>query len=406
MKDASHGSACLETGPATAHHRDHLFTPLPYRGCTPEAPRRGIARTGPRAVALLAAGCYDRDARDRTSVPAVALELGDGAHFAVPCWASGWACWAHATVALAYDLHYADIRPLMCNGGISRKSLILVAAALARCADHDTGRNARPSNQLLMAATGLSERQVQRGREALRLLGLATEILRGRQRTRAERYASWRCGDRGRGWASVWALHDSPQLAAAVHKMSPHPRRGPVRDKKCRQGVVTTPPGRPHGRRHTGATRRPAPDNPGIRLAAGWRAHPDAPRWCTRHTPAAWSRILARPARHGWTPDDLNVVVSDWLGTGHRIPDNPHKPIGLLGAILAWHANLDARPAALDDAREAAELSAERWSHAESAEHRRAREIGKAALSGSGRAAVREALAAVVERAARRRAQP
>jgi hypothetical protein len=98
--------------------------------------------------------------------------------------------------------------------------------------------------------------------------------------------------------------------------------------------------------------------------------------------------------------------VSDWLGTGHTIPDNPHKPIGLLGAILTWHANLDARPAALDDAREATELSAERWSHTDSAEHRRAREIGKTALSGSGRAAVREALAAVIERAARRRALP
>jgi hypothetical protein len=100
------------------------------------------------------------------------------------------------------------------------------------------------------------------------------------------------------------------------------------------------------------------------------------------------------------------VVVSDWLGTGHTIPDNPHKPIGLLGAILNWHANLDARPAALDDAREAAELSAERWSRADSAEHRRARDIGKTALSGSGRAAAREALAAVLERAARRRTQP
>jgi hypothetical protein len=102
--------------------------------------------------------------------------------------------------------------------------------------------------------------------------------------------------------------------------------------------------------------------------------------------------------------------VSDWLGTGHTIPDNPHKPIGLLGAILNWHANLDARPAALDDAREAAERSGEpapeRWSDADSADHRRAREIGKTALSGSGRAAVQEALAAVLERAARRRAQP
>ena len=58
---------------------------------------------------------------------------------------------------------------------------------------------------------------------ALRLLGVATEVLRGRQRTRTERLASWRVGDRGRGWASVWALHDDAQLARLVGALSPQP---------------------------------------------------------------------------------------------------------------------------------------------------------------------------------------
>jgi hypothetical protein len=39
---------------------------------------------------------------------------------------------------------------------------------------------------------------------------------------------------------------------------------------------------------------------------------------------------------------------------GHWIPDNPHKPIGLLRAIQAWHHNLEERPATHDIARESA----------------------------------------------------
>jgi len=73
------------------------------------------------------------------------------------------------------------------------------AAARARYADHGTGRHSRPTNERLAADTGLSVRTVQRADTALRLLGVATEVLRGRQRTRAERFASWRVGDRGRG---------------------------------------------------------------------------------------------------------------------------------------------------------------------------------------------------------------
>lgn len=40
------------------------------------------------------------------------------------------------------------------------------------------------------------------------------------------------------------------------------------------------------------------------------------------------------------------------------LPDNPHRPMGSLGAMLAWHGDDTARPAAIDDAREAEELAA------------------------------------------------
>ena len=97
-------------------------------------------------------------------------------------------------------------------------------------------------------------------------------------------------------------------------------------------------------------------------LAKAWRADPHTPPpWSRRHSPSAWAAILAAPAAHGWTPRDLNQLIGDWLGVGYWIADAPHKPIGLLGAILAWHGadNLNQRPAAADIAREAAELAAE-----------------------------------------------
>ncbi|ORB82208.1 helix-turn-helix domain-containing protein, partial [Mycobacterium persicum] len=133
---------------------------------------------------------------------------------------------------MAYDCRYeTEVRPVMPGNPISRTALLAVAEARARYADHATGRNSRPTNERLAADTGYSVRTVQRADTALRLLGVATEVLRGRQRTRIERLASWRVGDRGRGWASVWALHDHPQLNRLIRRLSPHPRSGPVRNK-------------------------------------------------------------------------------------------------------------------------------------------------------------------------------
>lgn len=409
VPDPSHGSAypcqvalahrgCSVTSPAPNHSHSPPFD----RGCSSRSPRRGVARTGPRAHVVVAAGCGDLGGR--LPPPAIQLDPGDDAYRGLPCWAGRAARWAHWTVPIAYDLRYDRIRPLMCNGGVSRQALVAVAAARARYADHATGRNSRPTNERLAQDTGYTVRTVQRVDEALRLLGVGTEVLRGRQRTRAERLASWRVGDRGRGWASVWALHDNQQLSRLIHSLSSHPRSGVFTSKRSLLTSLTTH--RRHcGRRQRGATRRHSPDEGGLALAKAWRAHPGAPPWCRRHSSAAWSRILARPARHGWTPRDLNQMVTDWLSTGHWIPDSPHKPIGLLGAILARHGrdNLDERPAALDDARDAQELALrqarEEPSIAELDESRQAKLVGRQALSGPGRAAVRQAL----DDAARRR---
>ena len=116
--------------------------------------------------------------------------------------------------------------------------------------------------------------------------------------------------------------------------------------------------------------------------------------------------MLAAPARHGWTARDLNQLITDWLGiTGRRIPDAPYKPIGLLGAILAWHGaeNLDDRPAGAEEAREAEELAAARARVA-----RQATELtppNGPDGGGAGRVAAREAAMQAARNAARKRTE-
>jgi hypothetical protein len=410
LDDSSHGSAYLGPVPDFGASRVPLFSPQggenfvpPYRGCTAAAPRRGVARTGPRAQVLLEASC-------RTIAAAIVLELGEAPYAGVPCWWGRAERWAVFTVPAAYAARYdTHVRPAMPGNPVSLNAVRAVAEARAVYADHTTGRNCRPTNERLAADTGYSVRTVQRADTALRLLGVATEVLRGRQRTRAERFASWRVGDRHRGWASVWALHDNPLLPKGIRALSPHPRSGHFREKTSSSSVVTTGTGRPAGARQNGATRRQAPDEGGAGLARAWRADANAPPWAHRHSAHAWAAMLAAPAAHGWTPRDLNQLITDWIGVGHWIAARPHKPIGLLGAVLAWHGtdNLDERPAAADMAREAQQLAADRAriaaQHTASAEHAAARAVARAALGGRGHTAARAAAAEATARAAQRR---
>jgi hypothetical protein len=293
----------------------------------------------------------------------------------------------------------------MPNNPVSLKALVAVAEARASFADHRTGRNCRPTNARLAERTGLSVRTVQRASTALRLMGVATEVMRGRQRTRAERFASWRVGDKGRGWASVWALHDS-----RIQQLSSHPGGSLLPSKPSCKSLLTTP----HRRQAAGssaATRRTSLDNRALALANRWAVDEQSPPWARRYrTGTPWAPVLTGPAQHGWTPRDVNALISDWIGTGHWIPEQPHKPIGMLGAILAAHGNLQDRPAAADEARERAELAAARerlaQQLAERDANRAARDAGRAALSGPGREAARQALSDIAERARRRRRSP
>jgi hypothetical protein len=374
-----------------------------------------VACTRPWAGRLAAADHEQRRRSEAAAVAAIVLELGEAPYAGVPCWTGRLERWASFTVAVAYDCRYeSQVRPVMPGNPISRKALLAVAAARGRYAEYATGRNCRPTNERLAADTGLSVRTVQRADTALRLLGVATEVLRGRQRTRVERLASWRVGDRGRGWASVWALHDHTLISRLVHQrgfgLSPHPEGSLGSSQTSSESVVTTGSGGPAGRRQDGAARRRARDAGGVALARAWRADRHAPPWARRHSAAAWAALLAAPAAHHWSPRDINALITDWAGvSGRRIPDHPHKPIGLLGAMLVWYGRerLAERPAALEEARAAAAAAAHRAqlaaAQAAHTDHLRAREIGRRALGGAGHATARAAADQAARRAARKR---
>ena len=379
-----------------------MFIPPPSPGPT-AAPVRNLGAVAPPArrrsgFAGASGHCFDR-------LPRIVLEV-DAAWGAIPCWSGRARRWAHKAVPTAYRERYdSHVRPAMPNNPVSLKSLVAVAEARAGFSDYRTGRNCRPTNARLAAITGLSVRTVQRASTALRLLGVATEVMRGRQRTRAERFASWRVGDRGRGWASVWALHDS-----RFSFLSPHPVGSLLKPPTSPKSVLTT-----HNQRQaagsSAATRRTSPEERALALANKWVVDEQSPPWARRYrTGTPWAWVLTEVARNGWTPRDLNQLITDWIGTGHWIPDDPHKPIGLLGADPRRPRQSAGAPGALDEARELAELAAARERRAqqlaERDANRAAREAGRAALSGAGREAARRALAEIAERARRRRRSP
>ena len=395
MKDAFHGSALSVHGLVTASRGSTPTLVHPYRGSSRSCRRRGTAHTAPVWIRRAGAHCVDR-------LPRIVLDI-DANWAAIPCWSGRAQRWAHYAVPTAYALRYdTHVRPAMPNNPISLKSLVAVAEARASFADHRTGRDCRPTNARLAELTGLSVRTVQRASTALRLLGVATEVVRGRQRTRAERFASWRVGDKGRGWASVWALHD-----CRFQVLSPHPGGSQLNLQTPAQSLLTTASRRPAAG-SSAATRRPGPETRALALANKWIRSEQSPPWARRyHTGAPWARVLAGPARHGWTPRDVNSLIRDWVGTGHWLPESPHKPIGLLAAILTAHGDLTNRPSALEVAREREELEQARARitaqlAARDANHQ-AREAGRAALSGPGREAARQALHDIAERARRRR---
>ncbi len=434
MRGSSQGTSNPESGPSLDHRPDARVLDTRhhpsaarsrYRGSSRTAPRRGQARA-PRAVRghtfghqcvaapptlVGAAGGQDAACRRFCQV-----RLGfTGNPFAgIACWA-GAQVWVELQVADAYRRGYAptvlpELRATR-GGGVSLRAIKLVAAVMAEAAEHRSGQGSRLTNATLIARTGLGRSTVQRARLALRLLGVATEVFRGRQRTYAERMASWRVGDRARGWASVWALHPATPvdetriIRAGQVQMAPHPRRGLFPRSSLGKKGVSTGTGRPTGPAD-GATRRGsptkaghgpagAPDGSGLALSKALRAHPECPGWIRRYSPHAYAAALSRWAHAGWTARDVVQHLDDTAAAGLRIYETPRNPVKYLLALL-HRADLGERPTLWRDAHAASEAqeAAQRNAAvpAERAAAIAAREAGRAALSGWGRAEVRAML--------------
>ncbi len=394
-------------------------------------PRRGQARA-PRAVpghvcghqcaavspALLRAVGGREEACRRFCQ--VRLTLGDNPFGGIACW-GGTQAWVELHVPDVYRRGYlATVLPELRatrGGGVSLRAVKLVALAMAQAAEHSTGRGSRLRVATLMARTGLGESTVQRARTALRLLGVATEVFRGRLRTYAERMASWRVGDRARGWASVWALHpptpvDKTRIICAGQTlMAPHPRRGLFSLETSSSKVVTTGKTVDNGaaaRRSTKTKRRKLslPDPRGAVLASRWLRDGRTPGWARKHTPAGWARALAEPARYGWNAEDLNAIITHWA-TDTGVAPAPTTPVAFLRWLLQRH-DLAFSPTLLNQARRDQERAAAEERREAAAQElvraAQARATAQADLTGPGRRLAREVLAQAVASAAERKA--
>jgi len=338
----------------------------------------------------------------------------------VPCWWSAERWLEH--VERVYRRHYLPVRHrlvAMTGGGLSLPTVMAVATEHAVAADFRTGRNSGPllgqsgAERGMTAATGLGERTISRARTFLRLVGLATEVQEGRQRTLLERLDSAERGDKGRGWTAVYALHhtsthpvDNPvRIGAGQPPDGTPPRSGLVPSPSLGKRVVSTGTGHPTGSAD-GAPRRAStrkgvregasdPGEVGMALSKGLRAHPECPRWFRRYSPHAYAAGLTRWAQAGWTDRDVIQHLNDVATSGFRVYDAPHNPVKYLLALL-HRADIGERPTLWRDAHAAAEAdaAAERIAAvpAQLAADAAAHEAGRAALGGPGRAQVRAIL--------------
>jgi len=335
----------------------------------------------------------------------------------VPCWWSAERWLEH--VERVYRRHYLPVRHrlvAMTGGGISLPTVMAAATEHAAAADFRTGRNSGPllgqsgAERGMTAATGLGERTISRARTFLRLVGLATEVQEGRQRTLLERLDSAERGDKGRGWTAVYALHhtsthpvDNPvRISAGQPPDGTPPRSGLVPCPSLEERVVSTrtehPAGSADGAPRRTSTRKGVregasdPGKVGVALSKALRAHPECPGWIRRYSPHAYAAGLTRWAQAGWTDRDVIQHLNDVATTGFRVYDAPHNPVKYLLALL-HRADIGERPTLWRDAHAAAEAhaAAQRIAAvpAQLAADAAAHEAGRAALGGPGRAQVR-----------------
>ena len=361
--------------------------------------------------------------------------MPSGVYARVPCWWSAERWITH--VERVYTRHYLLMRHRLVattGGGISLRAVLAVAAAHATAADFHTGRNSWPllgttgGERGMTAATGLGERTITRARTFLRLVGLATEVQQGRQRTLPERLDSADRGDTARGWTAVYALHhtsthpvDNPEyIVAGQTPNGTPPRSGLFTPSASAEKRVSTPPHpqRPPTGGEDGAPRNASTKKgvsgrgakptraPGTALMLTWRTDPACPDWARAYAAHRWAGALTGAVEAGWTARDLTQMLVDLTNTGHHILTRPRRPISYLLALLT-KVDLHEPPTLTRDLHDAAHQAARAEQTAqravERADNDQARQTAIAALSGPGRALAHQVLATTSRAAAQRR---
>lgn len=363
----------------------------------------------------------------------VHLDPAEGAYAGVPAWngRGGWL--VHA--ASVFAAHYPTVRRAGDELSLHRFLAVCQVMSAPGVAEPTTGRGARLSVATIAVRAGVSTTVVERSRRYLAVLGLGTEVLRGRHKSFDERIQAWLVGDTSRGWTSVWALHprrrrpgdppvDNPtQVRGMIQRTGGPPTGNSFKASTSPRSVVssgaTTPAGPADGAPRRAPTRKVArmgptgPGEAGLGLSKALRAHRECPGWVRRYSPHAYAAALTRWAEAGWTARDVLQHLDDLTGQGLVIYDQPRNPVKYLLALLS-RADLNERPTVMRDAHAAYEAAQAAHRAAAVPAHlaaaAQARQAGRAALDGEGHQQVRQALAqraatGAIRRAARNRAE-
>jgi len=165
----------------------------------------------------------------------------------------------------------------------------------------------------------------------------ATEVDAVRQRTRAERFASWRVGDKGPGMGLRRGVHD-----AGFNRC--HPIQEVHLVGRTAPKSILTPHNRRQAARSSAACGAPSPDTrarPGKQVIAQ-----QTPAWHvdTEQAPHGTTSMLTKAAQHGWNCPDTHTD-HDW-GTGTLAAGEPTQADRIARRDLAAHGDLDNRPSA------------------------------------------------------------
>lgn len=198
--------------------------------------------------------------------------------------------------------------------GVSRSRVVAVSVAMALYANSDNGRDLTASNEALARRAGVGARTVRRARHTLADLGMAVEVVRGRNRlSRLERtLAEAHHGGRQTKAASVWYL-TSPQAAVS---QAPRRRRSASLGPRARGSRVVRYPQRT-GTGHLPSSRR---------VCRGSFVGKNSP-----------TRAHARVAHHNNHPRPLHLqraaaVLEQRI---HGLPRNEHRHLDQHVGVLA-----------------------------------------------------------------------